>query len=82
MTGVNKMAKGSADRGTKGKVEDVLLPNFPKGRRLNKEEVNKLVNKRVKAGPKTVDAVLRDLVLAAKLKVEHDERGRRIFYAS
>lgn len=73
------MAKGAVDRGRKGKVEDMLLPNFPKGKRLNKEEVNKLVNKKTEAGPKTIDAVLNDLVKANKLKLDHDPVGRRVF---
>ena len=73
------MAKGSAYRGIKGKVEDMLLPSFPKERRLNKEQINILVNKKVKAGPKTIDNVLRDLVGASKLKLSHDDTGRRLF---
>ena len=73
------MAKGSADRGFKGKVELFLLPNFPKGKSLNKEEINKMVNKKTEAGPKVVDAVLKDLVKDNKLKLQHDEFGKRIF---
>lgn len=73
------MAKGAVDRGRKGKVEDILLPHFPKGKKINKEEINKLVNKKTEAGPKVVDSVLLDLVRDGKLKMEHNESGRRIF---
>jgi hypothetical protein len=71
--------KGTADIGIKGKIEAIFFNLFPKGKVMNKEEINKLVNTKIKATPKTVNGVLVDLIQEGKLKVAQHESGRRLF---
>ena len=58
--------KGTADIGIKGKIESIFFNLLPKGKVMNKEEINKLVNTKIKATPKTVKGVLVDLVQEGK----------------
>lgn len=71
--------RGKTQLGKKDLVKEALTLIFPKGARLNKDQVNVLVAKKVKnVTPKVVNAALIDLIEAAKIKVE-SVNGRRIF---